>query len=302
MKDITAARAIVLPLHANNLCCMKQETQQTLITSIRAGQARTETDKVVVEEPLEIVLAYYRDGAAHKQTLSITMRTPGNDLELVRGFLYCEGIIRHHSDIIGLSHRGNQALKEGVSNVVLAQLKPTVAVNIERLQRNFTVNSACGVCGKASLDALENAGAQAVLNDTFSMQASHLLTLPDTARKLQSVFEDTGSAHAAAAFSSDGQITTLREDIGRHNAMDKLIGAIAPELEDGSLPLGLFVSGRASFELLQKAAMAGFPLFVAVGAPSSLAVELAVEFEITLVGFMREDKFNIYNRPDRVQF
>ena len=281
---------------------MKQETLQTVITAIRQGEARIETDNVVVEEPLEIVLAYYRDGAAHKQTLSITMRTPGNDLELVRGFLYCEGIIRHHSDIVSLSHRGNQALKEGVSNVVLAQLKPTVAVNIERLQRNFTVNSACGVCGKASLEALENAGAQAVLNDSFSMQASHLLTLPDTACKLQSVFEDTGSAHAAAAFSSDGQITTLREDIGRHNAMDKLIGAIKPEREDGSLPLGLFVSGRASFELLQKAAMAGFPLFAAVGAPSSLAVELAKEFEITLVGFMREDKFNIYNRPDRVQF
>jgi FdhD protein len=281
---------------------MKQETLQTAITSVRQGKARAETDNVVVEEPLEIVLAYYRDGAAHKQTLSITMRTPGNDLELVRGFLYCEGIIRRHSDIISLSHRGSQALKEGVSNVVLAQLKPTVAVNIERLQRNFTVNSACGVCGKASLEALENAGAQAVLNDSFSMAASRLLTLPHTARKLQRVFEDTGSAHAAAAFSSDCQITTLREDIGRHNAMDKLIGAITPERESGSLPLGVFVSGRASFELLQKAAMAGFPLFAAVGAPSSLAVELAVEFEITLVGFMREDKFNIYNRPDRVQF
>jgi FdhD protein len=281
---------------------MKQETQQTLITSIKQGNARTATDFLVVEEPLEIVLAYYRDGTAHKQTLSITMRTPGNDLELVRGFLYCEGIIPHHSDIISLSHRGSQALKEGVSNVVLAQLKPSVVVNIERLQRNFTVNSACGVCGKASLDALENAGAQAVLNDSFSMQASRLLALPDAARKLQGVFEETGSAHAAAAFNADGEIITLREDIGRHNATDKLIGAITPDREEDSRHMGLFVSGRASFELLQKAAMAGFPLFAAVGAPSSLAVELAEEFEITLVGFMREDKFNIYNRPDRVQF
>lgn len=279
---------------------MKQSTRQIHITAIKSDGGDDELDSVVIEEPLEIVLSFHRDGALAHQSLCITMRTPGNDFELVRGFLYAEGIIRQQSDILSLAHRGKQALKEGVSNVVQVNLSQHIAVDTERLQRNFTMNSACGVCGKASLEALENAGALPVLRDTFSIRDSDLKCLPQVASKLQDVYKQTGGAHAAAAFDSSGRIICLREDIGRHNAMDKLIGMLSLDQDVDRATMGVFVSGRASFELLQKTAMAGFPFFVAVGAPSSLAVELASEFEITLLGFMRNDGFNIYNRPDRV--
>jgi FdhD protein len=188
-----------------------------------------------------------------------------------------------------------------VSNVVLVGLAPHVAVDIDRLQRHFLSSSACGVCGKTSIEALENAGAEPILNDSFSIGEPAVMQLPAIARKLQGVHEQTGGTHAAAAFDSRAAIVCLREDIGRHNALDKLIGALSHKATGPICELGLWVSGRASFELLQKAAMAGFPFFVAVGAPSSLAVAIAREFEITLLGFVRHDRFTIYNRPDRVR-
>ena len=205
---------------------MKQATQQTAISVSRGGKTIDKIDCLVIEEPLEIVLAYYVGGTAQRYSLAITMRTPGDDFELVRGFLYSEGIIRRQADIIGLSHLGTQALKEGTSNVVLASLSPSVKVNVEGLQRNFTMNSACGVCGKASLEALEIAGAQPILDDSFSIAETTLVNLPEVARKIQDVYRDTGGTHAAAAFDRSGRIACLREDIGRHNATDKLIGAL----------------------------------------------------------------------------
>ncbi len=274
---------------------------QVSISTISAGATLTGNDLLVVEEPLEIVLCYYRDGAVQRQSLSITMRTPGNDFDLVRGFLLSEGIVQTHQDILTLEYRGKQALQTGASNVVLASLSPDIAVDLKHLQRHFTMNSACGVCGKASLEALEHSGAKAVLGDSFSISESDIIQLPLMASELQLLYRDTGGAHAAAAFDARGHITCLREDIGRHNALDKLTGALAREVADNAYR-GVFVSGRASFELLQKTAMAGFPFFAAVGAPSSLAVELARDFEITLVGFLRNHKFNVYNRPDRVAF
>ncbi len=280
---------------------MMQRTEQTAITAVSRGNTAVKADQLVIEEPLEIVLAFYREGAAVRESIAITMRTPGDDFELVRGFLYAEGIIREQAEILALTYQGNQALREGTSNVVLVSLAPEVNVNIERLKRHFYTSSACGVCGKASLEALEFSGASPVLNDNFSIYESKMLLLPGDARKRQGLFIETGGAHAAAAFDGDGNIRCLREDIGRHNAVDKLIGTLTQDTALNIAEMGLFVSGRASFELLQKAAMAGFPLFAAVGAPSSLAVELAREFEITLAGFVQKNRFNIYNRPDRIQ-
>jgi FdhD protein len=183
----------------------------------------------------------------------------------------------------------------------MASLAPHVAVDIARLQRHFLSSSACGVCGKTSIEALENAGAQPILNDSFSIGEAKLMDLPEIARQMQGIHAQTGGTHAAAAFDSGGHIRCLREDVGRHNALDKLIGALSHNPVVPGAELGLLVSGRASFELLQKAAMAGFAFFVAVGAPSSLAAALAREFEITLLGFVRKDRFTIYNRPDRVR-
>lgn len=258
------------------------------------------SDQLAVEEPLEIVLAFHESGTPRRKSVAITMRTPGADFELVRGFLYSEGIITSSNDIVDMKHRGSDALKAGSSNVVQVTLRPTLEIEIDRLQRHFYTSSSCGVCGKASLEAIETAGANPILNDNFQIDPSAIFALDKLLNAHQSIFTATGGTHAAAAFTHTGVIKCLREDVGRHNAMDKLVGELLHKNQHGFHHLGVAVSGRASFELLQKAAMAGFPVLVAVGAPSSLAVELAVEFEITLVGFMRNSSFNIYNRADRI--
>jgi len=280
---------------------MKAGTQQVELTLIQQGVVQAGTDKLVIEEPLEIVLAYFHKGANKRQSISITMRTPGHDFNLVRGFLHCEGIVTAHDDIVAIAHLGKEAIKSGSSNVVLVTLAPHVSVDFDKLKRNFTANSACGVCGKASVESLENAGAVPILDDSFNINEATIHRLPAAAHKLQRIFTETGGAHSAACFDTSGEIVSLHEDIGRHNAMDKLIGAQLEKSGGSFSELGLFVSSRASFELLQKAAMTGSPFFAAVGAPSTLAVELARESEITLLGFVRKDRFNIYNRPDRVQ-
>jgi len=279
---------------------MKAGTQQVELTSVQRGLIQPGSDRLVIEEPLEIVLAHFNQGSSTRQSISITMRTPGDDFDLVRGFLLAEGVIKTRDDIITMAHIGKQALQSGSSNVVLVTLSPEVSVDFDNLKRNFTANSACGVCGKASLESLEKTGVKPVSEGSFAIDQADILALPAAARKLQGIFAETGGAHSAAFFDTSGHITRLCEDIGRHNALDKLIGAQFLHSVKHFTKLGLLVSSRASFELLQKAAVAGCPFFAAVGAPSTLAVELAKEFEITLLGFVRKDRFNIYNRPDRV--
>jgi FdhD protein len=258
-------------------------------------------DLVATEEPFEIRLGYSRrDGSRAEEPVSVTMRTPGHDEDLAVGFLFTEGIIRARSDVQGVVARGQRAA-DGLINVVRVELAPGVTVDFKRLERNFYMTSSCGVCGKASIEAVAVQGQYDVGAVRFSITGEALGRLPAALKVEQAVFEQTGGLHASGLFDAKGTILALREDVGRHNALDKLIGHA---LLHGELPLeayGVMVSGRASFELMQKAKMAGCPLVAAVGAPSSLAVELAREFGITLVGFLKADRFNVYSRPDRIR-
>ena len=264
------------------------------------ADAGTFDDVVATEEPLEIRLAYTRpDGQRAQQSISITMRTPGNDGELAVGFLLSEGIIAGAPDVDAVAPCGPPAAN-GLINVVRVDLAAGVAVDLGRLERHFYTSSSCGVCGKASLEAVAVQGRYNLHGSSLQVSARVLGSLPERLREQQSVFERTGGLHASGLFDAQGQVHVSREDVGRHNALDKLIGQA---LFKDEIPLGEYgvvVSGRASFELMQKAMMAGIPMLAAVGAPSSLAVEFAEEFGMTLVGFLKADKFNVYSRPDRI--
>ncbi len=264
------------------------------------GQQGTVDDAVAVEEPLEIRLAYSTPDGRAVRSISITMRTPGNDRELAAGFLYTESIIRAASDISSIDVCGPAAPDTGNHNVIRVELGANVAVDLGHLQRHFYTTSSCGVCGKASLDALRVTGLEP-LHDTRTVFSTEcLLGMPDKLRGAQATFEKTGGLHAAGAFDSHGKLLVSMEDVGRHNAVDKLVGRL---LLDNRLPasdLGIIVSGRASFELMQKTLVAGMPLLAAVSAPSSLAVQLARDFNMSLVGFLRGTTFNIYSGGERI--
>ncbi|MEO8128265.1 MAG: formate dehydrogenase accessory sulfurtransferase FdhD [Bryobacteraceae bacterium] len=254
-----------------------------------------ERDFLAVEEPLEIRIGYHFKERPMAKSISLTMRTPGHDVELAAGFLVGEGIIRDPSEIVEIRHLGPAARNE-----VQVDLHPSVDIDITRLDRHFYTTSSCGVCGKTSLEAIEAQGAPGIPAEGFAVELSLIHSLPGLAREFQPVFSQTGGLHAAALFDGQGALLSLREDVGRHNALDKLIGR---QFLDSHLPLRhhiLLVSGRASFELLQKAVMAAIPVVAAIGAPSSLAVELANRANITLLGFVRNNQFNIYSAPWRI--
>ena len=271
------------------------------------GQHWTTThDELAVEEPLEIRLVYGPANDRLVKSISITMRTPGNDAELAVGFLLTEGVIRDVEDVDSVTADSNETLHPTISsnsadnNFVYVKLMPHVDVSIANLQRNFYTTSSCGICGKASLLALRTVCPPRVKN-TFIIDSDTLYRLPERLGSAQGIFQQTGGLHAAALFGSNGTIDSIREDVGRHNAVDKLIGAAA--LAD-RVPMHdrmLLLSGRASFELLQKALMAGIPLVASVGAPSSLAVKVAKEFDIALVGFLRQNRFNIYHGVEHIR-
>jgi FdhD protein len=265
----------------------------------RVGAA-SGNDVVATEEPLEIRLGYSRrDGSRAEESVSVTMRTPGHDEDLAVGFLFTEGIVRSRAEIEAVVPRGQPA-PNGLINTVRVELAPGVKVDFKRLERHFYTTSSCGVCGKTSIDAVAVQGQYDVSATVFRVGVAALEGLLAALQARQAVFEQTGGLHASGLFDSTGQIVAVREDVGRHNALDKLIGSAL--LADG-VPLaaqGLVVSGRASFELLQKAKIAGCPFVAAVGAPSSLAVDLAIEFGMTLVGFLKPGRFNVYSRPDRI--
>jgi FdhD protein len=295
------------PLHATDESMLQVPVQRV------TGQTSLQVlDSLAIEEPLEIQITYGPRRLRGTRSISVTMRTPGNDIDLAAGFLMTEGVIRDPNDITQITNDGNSlsednppaqvisSLKLGSKqNVVRVELGTDVEVNVANLQRNFYATSSCGICGKASLLALRTVCPPRTKN-SFGVDAQLLYDLPGRLRASQGVFDRTGGLHAAGIFDSTGNLSALREDVGRHNAVDKLIGS---EFLADRTPLRdrlLLLSGRASFELLQKALMAGIPMVVAVGAPSSLAVQVAKEFDISLVGFLREDHFNIYHGKERI--
>ena len=269
------------------------------INSLESTERANENDLLAVEEPLEIRLVYGLNQERKTKSISITMRTPGNDFELAEGFLYTEGIIKNHTDILNISYFNSLLNPE---NIVIVELKEYVELDLLKLQRHFYTTSSCGVCGKASIDAVKTTGDnhKTTSNETIKVSKELIYSLPDILRKNQNVFESTGGLHASALFDLEGKLLITREDVGRHNALDKLIGVA---LTQNLLPLDkyiLLLSGRASFELIQKAAMANIKIVAAVGAPSSLAVQMANEFGITLIGFLRDNRFNIYRGEERI--
>jgi FdhD protein len=257
-------------------------------------------DLLAVEEPLEIRIGFGSENNRQQKNISVTMRTPGNDFELASGFLFTEGILKSNQDILSIKYCTDLNTVENLENIVRVELQPHVEFDLKFLERNFYTSSSCGVCGKASIDAVRTVCEMIANNDNITIQSSLIIQLPELLRKQQNVFEYTGGLHACALFDLDGKLLLVREDVGRHNALDKLAGAA---LASDILPLNkhiLLLSGRASFELIQKAAMCGIKIVCAVGAPSSLAVQMANEFGITLIGFLRNGGFNIYCNAGRV--
>ena len=283
-------------------------TQELSVTRISASGAEPRTEVVTLEEPLEIQIEYGPANARIHRPISVTMRTPGHDEELALGFLLTEGVLNAdtHVDDVNInssSTTGTQCVVgESSSNagVVRIALGEDVEVRTGSMERNFYTSSSCGVCGKASLLALRSVAPPRRTNDV-TIHSDLLFKLPARMRAAQQTFKSTGGLHAAALFNLEGELQLLREDVGRHNALDKLVGA---SLLADALPLRnriLLLSGRASFELLQKALMAGIPIVVAIGAPSSLAVQVARDFDVTLIGFLREDHCNIYHGATRIR-
>lgn len=274
---------------------MGRATSRKQITRIVVGESRVHREDVLaVEEPLEIRVA--------GSPLSITMRTPGNDFDLAAGFLVSEGVVSHSDQLSAIRFcAGGPADGENTYNVLDVSLAPGVPRPDASLDRNFYMTSSCGLCGKASIDAVRTASVHPVAADPVTVSDELLASLPDRLREGQATFEKTGGLHAAALFdAATGELLALREDVGRHNAVDKVVGWA---LKEGRLPLTgtvLMVSGRASFELVQKASMAGIPVLAAVSAPSSLAIDLARELGLTVVGFLRGSSMVVYSATERV--
>jgi FdhD protein len=256
------------------------------IDRVNGAMVSRETDLLAVEEPLEIRLG--------SRSFAITMRTPGHDLELAVGFLFSEGVIRDAGQI-----RTLHSLEDD-SNIVMVELADGVQQPDRQIERNHLVTSACGVCGKSSLDALTSNACPALSADCLKIAATTIYQLAGHLREAQTVFESTGGLHAAAVFNDAGELLSLREDVGRHNAVDKLIGSAVLKGETPLKDSIMLVSGRASFELVQKALMAGIPVLAAVGAPSSLAHATAERGGMTLIGFLRDSRFNVYTHGDRI--
>jgi FdhD protein len=269
---------------------------RTRVRVVEDGKMRVRPDTLATEEPMEIRLLT----GESRQTVAVTMRTPGADFELAAGFLYGEGIVQGADDIAKISYCVDSDLDAAQQyNIVNVELRSGRAYDLRPLERHFYTTSACGVCGKASLEQLELRGCPVALPGP-EVSAETLYSLPEKLREAQGLFDATGGLHAAALFDAEGNLVALREDVGRHNATDKLVGWA---LLEGRLPLSghiVMVSGRSSFEILQKCLTAGVPFVCAISAPSSLAVDVAKEFGMTLVGFLREGRFNVYAGSDRI--
>ncbi len=273
---------------------MQRKTRRISIIRYQKDSPRRRLDRVAVEEPLEIRLGWQQKEVDLEHTLTITMRTPGNDFALAAGFLLTEGVVKHPKDIRTITHCLGRRKEEQRYNVVLATLRPGLLFDPDSLQRNFTMTSSCGVCGRSSIEAIQAHDVPALPPETPELEEAVLYQLPSKLLTTQDIFTQTGGLHAAGLFTAAGELLAIHEDVGRHNAVDKLIGQ---QLLAQQFPLHeylLLVSGRVSFDIVQKAIYAGIPVILAIGAPSSLAIELAEQFNITLIGFMREQRFNVY--------
>lgn len=272
------------------------------ITKYNNGVFENTSDLLAMEEPLEIRIGFGSVNEREQRNISVTMRTPGNDFELALGFLFTEGIINSVNQIKQIKYCTDLKSKLENNNIVRVELNENTLFDFAKLQRNFYTTSSCGVCGKSSIEAIKTVCNYITSNDNLLINQSVIISLPSKLRAKQNIFEHTGGLHACALFNVNGKIELLREDVGRHNALDKLIGAsIGSEFEKNLLENKiLLLSGRASFELIQKAAMANIKVVCAIGAPSSLAVKIAQEFGITLIGFLKENRFNIYSTPHRI--
>ncbi len=274
--------------------------KQLNIIKVKGGEQQEVKDLLAVEEPLEIRLGFGPEHNRDQRSLAITMRTPGHDFELVVGFLFTEGIITSADDFFRIAYCKDEN-GEHSPNIVRIELRPTLDMDWDRFARHFYTNSSCGICGKASIESLEGM-CKAPIQSDFRIDAKVLHSFNQKMRSAQGIFDHTGALHATALFDQQGHLLHIREDIGRHNALDKIIGAA---LMEGSLPLKqhvIMLSGRSCFELIQKALMARIPIVAAVGAPSSLAVETAQNFNITLLGFAKNSGFNIYSSPEKIQY
>jgi len=262
------------------------------VQKIEGQSSSAVQDLLAVEEPLEIRIG--------ERPISITMRTPGHDFELAAGFLFTEGVLSDACQIQSIRYSHPNGNSRQAHNSVIVELMPDVEIDFDRLERHFYTTSSCGVCGKASIEAVQMKGCPVLPRNTPSILPAIIHALPEAARHSQPVFDRTGGLHASALFDGNGGLLALREDVGRHNALDKLVGMQFLERRTPLKDRILLVSGRASFELIQKAAMAGIPVLAAVGAPSSLAVELAQRMQMTLLGFVRDGRFNIYSGSWRI--
>ena len=270
------------------------------VSKIKSSKEEVIKDSVSVEEPLEMRLKYKKDGKLETQNISITMRTPGNDEDLIRGFLFNERIIENMNEIDSVQHIGDAAGDYNLHNTIEATINKTDNLDIGKLKRNFVTNSSCGICGKTSLDSIE-----VLKNDKLDLsfpkiKEDIILKSPSLLMNEQSEFAKTGGIHASALIDEAGKVIATREDVGRHNALDKLLGH---SIQNGLLdPKVQFIacSGRLNFELVQKGLMANIGIMAGVGAPTSLAVDLAKRFDMTLLGFVKESGFNIYSNKDRI--
>ena len=257
-------------------------------------------DLISIEEPLEISLKYQDQNKWITSSLSITMRTPGHDEDLVRGFLFNEQIIQNLNEIKEIEIIGNKVGQYDIQNKILITLDNSKNINISKIKRDFLTNSSCGVCGKSSLDALEIIKKEKVSNIEPKLSKETIIRSPSILRDNQSEFSKTGGIHASGLFSSDGKLISLREDVGRHNALDKMIGNALYKNQINPQNQFITCSGRLNFELVQKVLMTNIGLMIGVGAPTSLAIDLANKFDMTLIGFVKEDSFNIYTNNHKV--
>jgi FdhD protein len=280
---------------AHALKLVMQSVTKIKIKKVNEGKISDADDLLASEEPLEIRIEYGPAKERIRKNISVTMRTPGKDFELATGFLYTEGILHTLSDIASIKY-----LKQDNENIVLVSFSDNLTPVLSGQERNFYTTSSCGICGKASIESIRTSCPIPDTFDSLRITNSLICQLPGLLRSSQDVFENTGGLHACALFDISGKLLLSREDVGRHNALDKLTGAA---LNAGLVPLNnhvLMLSGRASFELVQKAIMAGIKIIAAVGAPSSLAAEMAEEWGITLIGFLRGSRFNIYSGAERI--
>ena len=270
------------------------------VTKLKNNNIEEVKDSISVEEPLEMILRFEKNGKWKNENISITMRTPGNDEDLISGFLFNERIIENFSDIEKIEKQGDEVGDYNIQNKIIATIKNTKNIDIGKLKRNFITNSSCGVCGKTSLDTVE-----ILKNDKMSLSYPKIsekiiLKSPELLVSKQSEFSKTGGIHASSLITDQGEVLATREDVGRHNALDKLIGHVHKNKIIDNSSQFIACSGRLNFELVQKALMSNIGLMAGVGAPTSLAIDLAKRFDMTLLGFVKSNSFNIYSNKERV--